>query len=271
MFYVLRHYSLPTMLAFAIHAALALFLWQGIAAGPDEERIIKPRVINSTLIVLEPQQNKSRPKAPPPPAAKPEVVKPEKVDPRLLEDQRRQREDARKKTLALEKAKIKKAQEEKERVAKEESLRQRAQAERDRAARIKDAAERAAAERQARLDALSTSSVANDAEAQETADGEEMALAQSFFQGIRAKMVANWSRPASARNGMQVTLRVELVPSGEVAAVSLVESSGDAAFDRSAETAVRRAERFAVPDDSAIFERRFRRFNLQFKPEDLLR
>jgi len=70
---------------------------------------------------------------------------------------------------------------------------------------------------------------------------------------------------------MKVTLRVELVPSGEVAAVSLVESSGDAAFDRSAETAVRQSGRFDVPDDSAIFERRFRRFNLLFNPEDLLR
>ena len=83
--------------------------------------------------------------------------------------------------------------------------------------------------------------------------------------------MANWSRPASARNGMKVTLRVELVPSGEVAAVSLVESSGDTAFDRSAESAVRRAGGFAVPDDSAVFERRFRRFNLLFNPEDLLR
>ena len=272
MLYALRHYSLPVLLAFAIHASLALFLWQGMAAGVEEERIIKPRIINSTLLVLEPQQSKARPKAPPPPpTSKPEAVKPEKVDPRLLEDQRRQREDARKKTVALENAKIKKAQEEKERVAKEESQRQRAQAERDRAARIKDAAERAATERQARLDALSSSSVATDEQSQESADGEEMALAQTYFQGIRAKMVANWSRPASARNGMQVTLRVELVPSGEVVAVSLVDSSGDAAFDRSAESAVRRAGRFDVPDDSAIFERRFRRFNLQFKPEDLLR
>ena len=96
-------------------------------------------------------------------------------------------------------------------------------------------------------------------------------MAQSFFQGIRTKIVANWSRPASARNGMKVTLRVELVLGGEVAAVSLVTSSGDTAFDRSAETAVRRSERFDVPDDPAIFERRFRRFNLLFNPEDLLR
>ncbi len=274
MLFVLRHYSLPVVLAFALHASLVLFLWQGLSNAAPEERIIQPRVINSTLLVLEPSPSKARPKAPPPPTqpeAQPEAVKPDKVDPRLLEDQRRQRDEARKKTIALENAKIKKAQEEQERLAKEELRRQRAQAEADRAARVKKAAERAAKERQERLDALATSSAAQNAQAQEQAEGEELALAQSFFQGIRAKIVANWSRPASARNGMKVTLRVELVPSGEVAAVSLVESSGDTAFDRSAESAVRRAGGFAVPDDSAVFERRFRRFNLLFNPEDLLR
>jgi colicin import membrane protein len=273
MFYVLRHYSLPVLLAFAIHAALVLFLWQGITSDTAEERIIKPKVINSTLLVLEPTKSKSRSKAPPPPAApqaQPEA-KPEKVDPRLLENQRRAREETRRKQLALERDK-KLAQEKKreeEKLAREENERVRAAAERDRAARIEAAAERAKAERQARLDALSTSSVNSDAAAD--TEGEEAALAQTFFQGIYTKIVGNWSRPASARNGMKVTLRVELVPGGEVAAVSLVTSSGDGAFDRSAESAVRRSVRFDVPEDSAIFEKRFRRFNILFNPEDLLR
>jgi len=34
---------------------------------------------------------------------------------------------------------------------------------------------------------------------------------------------------------------------------------------------VRQSGRFDVPDDPSIFERRFRRFNLLFNPEDLLR
>lgn len=272
MLFVLRHYSLPVMLAFALHAALVLFLWQGLSGANTDEHLIKPRVINATLLVLEPTPIKVRKATRPPPSAtQPEAVQPEKVDSRLLEDQRRQREDARKKTVALEKARLNEIQEEKDRLARETSERQRAQAERDRAARMKKAAERAAQERQARLDALSTSSVAQDENAQEQAEGEERALAQTYFQGIRAKIVANWSRPASARNGMKVTLRVELVPTGEVTAVSLVASSGDTAFDRSAETAVRRAGQFEVPDDTAVFERRFRRFNLLFNPEDLLR
>jgi colicin import membrane protein len=51
----------------------------------------------------------------------------------------------------------------------------------------------------------------------------------------------------------------------------LLESSGSSAFDRSAEQAVKRARRFEVPKDGAIFEQYFRRFTLLFKPEDLLR
>ena len=275
MLYALRHYSLPVLLAFAIHLALVLFLWQGVSTQASEERIIKPKVINSTLLVLEPTESRVRAQAPPSRAQPEPVAAPDKIDPRLLEDQRRQREETRRKQLAIERDKKraeKEKRDEEEKLAREENERVRAQAERDRAARIEAAAERAKAERQARLDALSTSSVESDEKsAAEEAEGAEAALAQTFFQGIRSKIVANWSRPASARNGMKVTLRVELVPGGAVSAVSLVTSSGDAAFDRSAEAAVRRSRRFDVPDDSAIFERRFRRFNLLFNPEDLFR
>ena len=70
---------------------------------------------------------------------------------------------------------------------------------------------------------------------------------------------------------MQAKLMVELVPIGDVVSVTLVESSGNSAFDRSAEAAVRKARRFEVPKESDVFERYFRRFTLLFKPEDLLR
>jgi colicin import membrane protein len=66
-------------------------------------------------------------------------------------------------------------------------------------------------------------------------------------------------------------LLVELVPTGDVVNVTVVQSSGDAAFDRSAEAAVRSAGRLPVPPESAVFERYFRRLSLLFQPEDLLR
>jgi len=58
-----------------------------------------------------------------------------------------------------------------------------------------------------------------------------------------------------------------------VVGVTVVQGSGNAAFDQSVIQAVERAERFyELQDlDTAVFERNFRTFDLLFRPEDLLR
>ena len=86
---------------------------------------------------------------------------------------------------------------------------------------------------------------------------------------IRKDIVQNWSRPPSARNGMQSVLRVFLIPTGEMVDVMIDESSGNEAFDRSALLAVRKTDRFSVPSDTLMFEKNFREFVLVFRPEDL--
>ncbi|MEM7219211.1 MAG: cell envelope integrity protein TolA [Pseudomonadota bacterium] len=276
MFGAIRSYAAPVLLAAGLHAALIWYLVVGVTFVDEEARVIKPRVINSSLIVMEPQraQPKPRVEAPPPAPAAAPPVREDRVDPRLLESQRREAEAAERKRIQIERDKRRKETEDKKLREREREQREaRAQAEAARAERLKAEAERAERLRRERLEALASSSFSKalEDEADALAEDEAARVAQTFFQAIRSKIVANWSRPASARNGMKATLRVELVPSGEVAGVSLVESSGDGAFDRSAEMAVRRAGQFSVPDDPALFERRFRRFNLLFNPEDLLR
>ena len=96
-------------------------------------------------------------------------------------------------------------------------------------------------------------------------------VANSYQAKIYNQVRSNWSRPPSARNGMQTKLLVELIPTGEVMSVSIIESSGVLAFDRSAEQAVKRSGKFEVPDNNQLFEEYFRRFYFLFKPEDLLR
>jgi colicin import membrane protein len=93
--------------------------------------------------------------------------------------------------------------------------------------------------------------------------------AMAYVSQIQREIVGNWSRPPSARNGMEVLLRVFLVPTGEVIDVVLEISSGNDSFDRSAVLAVRKAERFRVPAQSRQFERNFREFTVLFRPEDL--
>jgi TonB family protein len=88
---------------------------------------------------------------------------------------------------------------------------------------------------------------------------------------IQAAVIGRWTRPPSARNGMVSILSIQLVPTGEVVGVGVVQSSGNTAFDRSAMTAVERVGRFpeVTKLDNRTFEANFRRFQLVFKPEDL--
>ena len=97
------------------------------------------------------------------------------------------------------------------------------------------------------------------------------AMSASFVALIQQTVINYWSRPPSARNGMEAELAIQLIPTGEVVSVTIVRSSGNSAFDRSAVNAVEKAGAFpelqTLP--SAEFERTFRRFRLLFKPEDL--
>lgn len=88
---------------------------------------------------------------------------------------------------------------------------------------------------------------------------------------IQQAVIGRWTRPPSARNGMRAVLEIALVPTGDVVGVTVLQSSSDNAFDRSAINAVEKAARFPEVQklERAVFERDFRRFQLIFRPEDL--
>jgi len=102
-----------------------------------------------------------------------------------------------------------------------------------------------------------------------TATADEMAA--SFAALIQQTVINYWSRPPSARNGMEALLSIQLIPTGEVVSVSLLKSSGNTAFDRSAINAVEKAGSFPELQQlpNREFEKTFRRFRLLFRPEDL--
>jgi colicin import membrane protein len=106
-----------------------------------------------------------------------------------------------------------------------------------------------------------------EANARRAVTDDEKAMA--YVAQIQREIVQNWSRPPSARNGMEALLRVLLIPTGEVVDVKVEDSSGNDAFDRSAVLAVTKARRFVVPTDSQRFERDFREFTVLFRPDDL--
>jgi colicin import membrane protein len=236
---LIRNYSVPLLLALLLHLAVAGLLLQGWVSAPKTADVIKPKVVNASLIVMQ-ERRKPQPiqKPKPKPKAVPAVKKVE-AKPKATPQRRT---DAAK--VAADKKKAAQAQAEQQRQQRLAALGQMA-----------DAALEQSLERE-------SVSLLRD---------EEALAAQSFRAGIYELVRKNWSRPPSARNGMSARLLVELIPTGEVIAVEVVEGSGNSAFDQSAEQAVRQARRFVVPSDNAQFERYFRRFYFLFKPEDLLR
>ena len=93
----------------------------------------------------------------------------------------------------------------------------------------------------------------------------ELASLQSQYVAVlQQRVTRNWLRPPTARAGMVCTVHVRLIPGGEVVEARVVRSSGDPAFDRSAETAVLKSSPLPAPPDPALFQREF---DFVFKPE----
>ncbi len=102
----------------------------------------------------------------------------------------------------------------------------------------------------------------------------EQPQASSYIAAIAARLAEEWSRPPSARLGMSATLRINTVPTGRVVAISVINSSGNEAFDRSVQLAVERVGQFDMivelyQLDPALYERQFRQLDILFSPEDL--
>ncbi|BFM17519.1 hypothetical protein R50073_37020 [Maricurvus nonylphenolicus] len=248
-------YRLPLIISVVMHLLLLVAVTWGWSASSTSEKVYKPRYVEAKLVELKPKTvKKAAPKK-----------KPRKIDVaakrRQQEQQKRAAEKKRQQQLkakreAEDKARKEKARKEKERLEKERLAEQQRQQE----------LERQEQERQQQEFA--------DALAEEEAllaEEQDEAVAQSYVALIVDRIERNWSRPASARRGMVCELRLQLVPTGEVVNVSIVKSSGNAAFDRSAEQAVKKAGRFSELQqvEPAVFEAYFRQLTIKFNPKDL--
>lgn len=70
---------------------------------------------------------------------------------------------------------------------------------------------------------------------------------------IKQKVARNWLMQPGWQK-LHCTVQVRLIPTGDVADVQVVATSGDPAFDRSVETAVRKAAPLPLPSDPGLFE-----------------
>ncbi len=245
----LEGFILPALISVVLHGLLLFLLtanWE-----PERDRTIRkvPRHVNAKLVTLDqaaakPKQAKPRPAelTPQPPKPKVEPPKPNveppkpKPAPTLKPAPKKEppKPDPKKLEEARKREQQKKAEEERRQREKEMTL------------------------------AMATE---EDMQAAES----DTDLAMAYTDSIRAAIEDNWSRPPSARRDMEVVLRLQLIPTGEVVSVSVMKSSGNEAFDTSAINAVKKAERFPEVADASpqVFERHLRSFQLVFRPEDL--
>ena len=238
-----RFYGVSFVLALFVHALVAVMLWTNWTPIEKSTLLVRPNIVKAELIVMD----APKPKATPKPAPAQPPVEAKKPEPKPAPKPEPKPEPKPSPVPA-------KPTPPKPDVAKE-------------------IAKRAELEKKKRLDSLADATF-SDSLAKETevlSEDKNEQAAQTYAQGIYQLIVANWSRPPSARNGMQTKLMVELVPTGDIVNVTITSSSGNEAFDRSAEQAVRKVGKFDVPKDPALFEKYFRRFPVLFKPEDLLR
>ena len=117
-------------------------------------------------------------------------------------------------------------------------------------------------------DALTESIEANDKADKERDDQSKV---NDVMTEIQSQIGRRWIRPPSTRSGDFVTLEVRLVPSGHIAKVTVIESNGSDALEKSIIKAVEKIGQFnKVKDlDSKLFEDNFRTFKIMFRPEDL--
>lgn len=90
------------------------------------------------------------------------------------------------------------------------------------------------------------------------------AMARYQF-ALQQKIMRNWSKPASAKVGIECVIDVRQLPGGDVISATVGRCNGDAAVRRSIEAAVHKATPLPAPEDPNLFQRHLR---IRFKPEE---
>ena len=260
-------YPLSIAVALVIHIMIFLtLLYLQSASEAQSLELVQPTVIKALFIDENPQLRNQQLR---------EQRRVEQVEQQQRQEQQRQEAER------LEREVQQQREAEQQRLAREQvALREREELERLR--------ERAEREEQERLEAESQrrrqQEIAAEQEAQRRRQQElaeasaaeaartEFELVQSATALIQQAVQETWSRPPSARNGMRAVLQIRMLPTGEVLDAVITQSSGDPAFDRSAENALYRAAPFRELQSLPInvFNANFRSLSLIFEPEDLL-
>ena len=266
-------YPLSIVIALVIHIMIFLtLLYLQSASEAQSLELVQPTVIKALFIDENPQLRNQQLR---------EQRRVEQVEQQRRQEQQRQeaerlereaqqQREAEQQRLAREQAALREREELerlRERAEREEQERLEAESQRRRQQEIAAEQERSR-QQEAQRRRQQELAEASAAEAART----EFELVQSATALIQQAVQEMWSRPPSARNGMRAVLQIRMLPTGEVLDAVITQSSGDPAFDRSAENALYRAAPFRELQSLPInvFNANFRSLSLIFEPEDLL-
>jgi colicin import membrane protein len=265
-------YPVSIVAAISFHClVLAAIIYFQSNSRPETFNLVQPTVVKALLVEVNPQLRNAQ------------NLERQRLE--RLEQQRQTRQQEIDLQAEADRQLERERVAEQERVQAQEQQRQRDDARRQQQDEV-DRQTRAEAERrrqeqaqvqQRELEQQRQRDLAREQESQRQQAAAELAttefeLVQSATALIQQVVEENWSRPPSARNGMRAILQISILPTGELVSTSITQSSGDAAFDRSAENAVFKAAPFRELQILPInlFNTNFRILSLIFEPEDLL-
>ena len=261
-------YPFSAVAAVALHClVLGFIVYWNTASDSSEFELVQPTIIKSLFIDENPQTRERLER-------RQRQLQQEAEQQRQQEEADRQRELEEERLRQEEAERLRQQQLERQRLLDEEERQRLLEEERRREAEREQENQRqrelAEQERRRQQEEAERARLAEEAAA--AAARTEFEVVQSGVALIQQIVEENLSRPPSARNGMRAVLQVGMLPTGEVTDVVIVTSSGDPAFDRSAETAVYRAQPFSELQQMPIniFNANFRSLSLIFEPEDLL-
>ncbi len=275
MFQILKTNPLAAAIAIGMHLIIILLMIFGLDwLEKPEQNLPKVNVVQATVIdaskvdaevkKLKLADENKKKKEQEAKQQLEDLKKKRQVEERKLAEAEKKRKAEEAKKLKLEKerkrkeAEAKKKAEEDKRKAAEAKKKQAEEAKRKAAEEKKRKAEeekRRKLEEQRKLEAQMQA----DMEAERDATEIELYMAQ-----IQQAVTDNWLRPSTVGDGLKCTLRIRMATGGNVIAAQVVQSSGNGAFDRSAEAAVHKADPLPVPT-GRLFEK-FRDINLVFAP-----
>lgn len=264
-------YSKRTIaLSIALHVALVILLTISIDFGPTEVRvpgqrkkIVQAVVVDNQAIAEEVKRLKAA-------EEKSRLGKEQKINEAerkaAAAEKKRKTEERRLKELEAERKRLnKQLNKDQDRIAdqkrKAEEEKKRAESERKRREQERAERERKRLER-ALQDDLAAEEAAVAAAEQSAADTQEI---DHYVAAIQNRVRQSFTI-LPGLDGLSCTLRITLIPGGEVSKVEIMRSSGNATFDRQAETAVRKAAPLPVPTEPRLFDK-MRSISFVFDPQ----